>query len=163
MPGASVGPRDSRHPGLTRHSTSLTKSTSSVVIRRSKSGAPMRLVGFLDTRLSKAKLHMRVFWSAEAAKNGRLDTFLGLADFDYILAWALQDIQLCICSSRSGDSATPLSNALEQEAVMKLVGLTAVLLIATAGVVSPTLAAPAASGAAMDEAKAIQRDYALGS
>ena len=43
---------------------------------------------------------------------------------------------------------------------MKLVGLTAVLLIATAGVVSPTLAALAASGAAMDEAKAIQSDYA---
>ena len=43
---------------------------------------------------------------------------------------------------------------------MKLVGLTAVLLIATAGVVSPTLAALAASGAAMGEAKAIQSDYA---
>jgi hypothetical protein len=43
---------------------------------------------------------------------------------------------------------------------MKLVALTAVLLIATAGVASPTLAARAASGAAMDEAKAIQSDYA---
>ena len=43
---------------------------------------------------------------------------------------------------------------------MKLVGLTAVLLIATAGAVSPTLAARAASGAAMDEAEAIQSDYA---
>ena len=118
MPGASVGPRDSRHPGLTRHSTSLTKSTSSVVIRRSKSGAPIRLVGFLDTRLSKAELSAWFFWTAEPAKNGRLDTFLGLADFDYSLAWALRDIQLCICSFRSGDSATPLSNALgKQEAV----------------------------------------------
>ena len=37
---------------------------------------------------------------------------------------------------------------------MKLVGLTAVLLIATTGVASPTLAAMTASGAAMDEAKA---------
>ena len=112
MPGVSAGPSDSRHPGHTRHSASLTKSTSSVVIRRSKSGAPIRLVGFLDTRLSKAKLYACFFRSAEPAKNGRLDTFLGLADFDYILAWALQDIQLCICSSRSGDSATPLTNAL---------------------------------------------------
>ena len=43
---------------------------------------------------------------------------------------------------------------------MKLVALTAVLLIATAGVASPALAALAARGAAMDEAEAIQSDYA---
>jgi hypothetical protein len=43
---------------------------------------------------------------------------------------------------------------------MKLATGTAVFLIATAGVVSSTFAAPAGSSAAMDEAKALQSDYA---
>jgi hypothetical protein len=48
----------------------------------------------------------------------------------------------------------------EQEVLVKLVALTALLLVATAGVASPTLSAPAGSSAAMDEAKAIQSGYA---
>jgi hypothetical protein len=47
-------------------------------------------------RLSKAKLYASffVFWARQ--ENGRFETFLGLADFDHILASALRDIQLCI-------------------------------------------------------------------